>query len=210
MSDDQHSEPPADGPRPVGGNTFQQEVQHNPATARVPDAVGRGVFATGAIVMHGPHDFVVDFVQSLAAPRRVVARVALPSTVIPLFVVALQENLGKYQQSFGPVPRMPAPPPGTAAAALPPPITEVYEQLKLPDDLLSGAYANTVVISHSPAEFCFDFVTSFFPRSAVSSRVYLAAPHVPELLDSLSRAFDQFRHKNQQQARPPQPPPQGN
>lgn len=204
MSAEPAPEDPENGPRPVGGNTFQQEVQHNPATARVPDAIGRGVFATGAIVMHGPHDFVIDFVQSLAAPRRVVARVALPPTVVPLFVGALQENLGKYQQSFGNIPRMPAPPAGSPAAPAPP-ISEVYEQLKFPDDLQSGAYANTVVISHSPAEFCFDFVTSFYPRSAVSSRVYLAAPHVVELLDSLSRAFEQFRQKSQQQ-RPPQAP----
>lgn len=213
MSDEDPPEPAEGAPRSAGGNTFQQEVQHNPATARIPDQVGRGVFATGAIVMHGPHDFIIDFVQSLAPPRRVVARVALPPTVVPLFVGALTENLGKYQQNFGSVPRMPAPPlaaagPG-AAPATPPPITEVYEQLKLPDELLSGAYANTVAITHSPAEFCFDFITGFFPRSAVSCRVYLAAPHVFELLDSLSKALDQYRQKAQQQ-RPPQPPPGAN
>jgi hypothetical protein len=202
MNEDPHPTPPDETPHPVGGNTYHQEVQHSPATARVPDAVGRGVFSTGAIVMHGAHDFVIDFVQSLAPPRRVVARVALPPTVVPLFVSALQENLRKYNQNFGPVPRMPVPP-ASAAPATPPPITDVYEQLKLPDEMLSGVYANTVVISHSPAEFCFDFVTSFYPRSAVSGRVYLSTPHVPELLDSLTRALDQYRQKQQQQ-RPPQ------
>jgi hypothetical protein len=203
MTDDPHPEFSADEPQPAGGNTYHQEVQHSPATARIPDAVGRGVFSTGAIVMHGAHDFVIDFVQSLAPPRRVVARVALPPTVVPLFVAALQENLRKYNQNFGPVPRMPSGPPG-APPASPPPITDVYEQLKLPDEMLSGVYANTVVISHSPAEFCFDFVTSFYPRSAVSGRVYLSTPHVPELLDSLTRALEQYRQKLQQ--RPPQPP----
>jgi hypothetical protein len=69
-------------------------------------------------------------------------------------------------------------------------------------------YANTVVISHSPAEFCFDFVTSFYPRSAVSGRVYLATPHVPELLDSLIRALQQYQQKQQQPPRPPQPSPE--
>lgn len=193
---------PQDGPRPLGDNTFHQEVQHSPATARVPDSVGSGVFSTGSIVMHGAHDFVIDFVQSLAPPRRIVLRVVLPPTVVPLFIAALQENLRKYNQNFGPVPRMPAPPPGMAPST-PPPITEVYEQLKLPDEILSGAYANTVVISHSAAEFCFDFITSFYPRSAVSGRVYLASPHVPELLDSLIRALDQFRQK--MHPRPPEP-----
>jgi hypothetical protein len=202
MTDDPHSEQPENGPHHAGGNTYHQEVQHSPATARVPDPVGRGVFGTGAIVMHGAHDFVIDFVQSLAPPRRIVARIVLPPTVVPLFVAALQENLRKYNQNFGPVPRMPAPPPGAGPGpGAPPPITDVYEQLKLPDEMLSGVYANTVVISHSPAEFCFDFVTSFYPRSSVSGRVYLATPHVPELLDSLTRALEQYRQKM------PQPPP---
>lgn len=205
MNDDSRPDPAENAPASAG-NTYHQEVQHSPATARVTDAVGRGVFSTGAIVMHGLHDFVIDFVQSLAAPRRVVARIALPPTVVPLFVAALQENLRKYNQNFGPVPRMPAPPPGAAPNPSPPPITDVYEQLKLPDDMLSGVYANTVVISHSPAEFCFDFVTSFYPRSAVSGRVYVATPHVPELLDSLTRALQQYQLKQQQPFRPPPPP----
>lgn len=210
MTDPTGPETPDNGPRPLGDNTFHQEVQHSPATARVPDSVGSGVFSTGSIVMHGAHDFVIDFVQSLAPPRRIVLRVVLPPTVVPLFIAALQENLRKYNQNFGAIPRMPAPPPG-AAPNTPPPISEVYDQLKLPDDILSGAYANTVVISHSAAEFCFDFITSFYPRSAVSGRVYLATPHVPELLDSLIRALNQYQQKMQGQARPPEPglPPNG-
>ncbi|MFN0053875.1 MAG: DUF3467 domain-containing protein [Planctomycetales bacterium] len=207
MNEEHDSDQPEQPPHHAGGNTYHQEVQHSPATARVPDQVGRGVFSTGAIVMHGAHDFVIDFVQSLAPPRRVVARIALPPSVLPLFVAALQENLRKYNASFGPVPRMPAPPPGAQQGNPPPPISDVYEQLKLPDEMLSGVYANTVVISHSPAEFCFDFVTSFYPRSAVSGRVYLSTPHVPELLDSLTRAWQQFQQKQQQLPRPPFPQP---
>lgn len=208
MNDEAKDKPPDDGPRPVGGNTFHQEVQHSPATARVPDAVGRGAFATGAIVMHGPHDFLVDFIQSLASPKRVVARVILPPTVVPLFVGALQDNLGKYTQSFGPPPRMPQPPPTAPGGQppAPPPINDVYDQLKLPDEMLGGVYANTVVISHSPAEFCFDFICSCYPRSAVTCRVYLATPHVTELFDSLKRSLEQYRQKLNQPPRHEPPP----
>ncbi len=166
--------------------------------------------------MHGAHDFLIDFIQSLAAPKRVVARVVLPPTVLPLLVGALEDNLRKYSQTFGPPPRMPAPPgPLASAGAQPPPappaplpITEVYEQLKLPDEMLAGTYANTVVISHSPAEFCFDFICSFYPRSVVASRVYLATPHVIELFDSLKRSLEQYRQRqNQSRNTPPFPPP---
>jgi hypothetical protein len=209
MSDETNPAPAGNEPRHGGGNTFHQEVQHAPATARVPDAVGRGVFGTHAIVMQGGHEFLIDFIQGLAPPRRVVSRVVLPISVIPLFVAALDDNLKKYAQVFGPPPRAPQPQqpgqgpgqgPGSpgAPAPTPPPITEVYEQLKLPDEMLGGAYANAVVISHSHAEFCFDFICNFYPRSVVTSRVYLAAPHVTEVFDSLTRCLEQFRQKQTQ------------
>ncbi len=195
-------ESPAEPPKP-----YHQELQHSQVSARVPEDVGHGVFSTGAIVMHGVHEFVIDFLMSMTAPRRIAARVVLPPSVVPLLVGALQENLKKYQDHFGSVPKFPAPVnpqnPGTPAPA--PPISEVYEQLKLPDEMLSGVYANTVMIVHTPAEFCFDFITSFYPRSAVSCRVYLAAPHVPQLLDSLNHSLDQYRRRTQQ-TRPPEPP----
>src|SRR5262245_10934336 len=145
---DSEPDPTEEPPRPSAGHPFHQEVQHSPPTARIPDSVGRGVFSTGSIVMHGAHDFVIDFVQSLALPRRVVSRVVLSPTVVPLLVAALRENLQKYNQSFGGVPRMP-PPPSGAGGQTPPAIGDVYEQLKLPDDILSGVYANAVIISHS-------------------------------------------------------------
>ncbi|MBI3861261.1 MAG: DUF3467 domain-containing protein [Planctomycetia bacterium] len=210
-----NDEAPADSvpgsPRPGGGNTFHQEVQHSPATARVPDPVGRGVFSTHAIVMQGAHEFLIDFIQSLAPPRRVVSRIVLPNTVVPLFVGALEDNLRKYAQVYGPPPRLaPQQQVSGAPPAPPPPIAEVYEQLKLPDDMLGGNYANTVVISHSQAEFCFDFICNFYPRSVVTSRVYLAAPHVSEVFDSLQRCLEQYRQKliQSRSALPPQPEPQ--
>ena len=205
MNDDFTPEPPepSEHPpeRPVEG-PIHQEVQHASASARVPDAVGRGVFCTEVIVMQGVHEFVLDFLMNFVPPRRIAARIILPPTVVPLFIGALQDNLQKYVHQFGPLPRLPPPPPGST----PPGITDLYDDLKLPDDLLSGVYANTVMIVHSPAEFCFDFITSFYPRSAVSCRVFLSAPNVPQLLDSLVRGYEQYQKRMQQQ-RPPEPPP---
>lgn len=178
-----------------------QELQHSQISARVPEHVGPGVFSTGVIVMHGVHEFVLDFVMSLSPPRRIASRVVLPPTVVPLFIGALRDNLQKYHQAFGAPPKLPPPP----AGATPPPITDVYEQLKVPDTIMSGVYANTVMVVHSPAEFCFDFITSFYPRSAVAARVFLAAAHVPQFYDSLFRSWEQYRTKQQQ--RPPEPPP---
>jgi len=86
-------------------------------------------------------------------------------------------------------------------AQLPPPATppkrqnpqEIYDELKLRDEILSGTYANAVMIGHGPYEFSFDFITNFYPQSAVSCRVYLASGHIARLLDSLKQSWEQLR-----------------
>jgi len=70
-----------------------------------------------------------------------------------------------------------------------PQIEDIYDDLKLPDEMLSGRYANAVLIRHSGTEFCFDFITNMYPRSAVSARVFLAAPHAGSFLSSLNRSI---------------------
>ncbi len=76
-----------------------------------------------------------------------------------------------------------------------PSIDEIYDELKIPDSVSVGRYANAVMVRHSGTEFCFDFIANFYPRSVVTSRVYMAAPHVPPVLSSLMRSM--------------QPPPSG-
>jgi hypothetical protein len=202
-----------------------QQIQHSSATARIPDEVGRGVFATAVIVLHGANEYTIDFVQSLARPNRVAARVILPPAVASQFVIALEQAIEKYTASYGQPPREPRPPappppqpaeaaagggqagggqassgqadggqaaggqPASRPAPQPAPIADIYENLKLPDDMLGGVYANMASISHTASEFCFDFIAQFFPRSAVTARVYMAAPRVPELLGSLKRSI---------------------
>lgn len=71
-----------------------------------------------------------------------------------------------------------------------PDIDEIYHELKLPDSMLSGRYSNAVLIRHSGTEFCFDFLTNVYPRSAVSARIFMAAPQVPPFLESLTRSLN--------------------
>ena len=208
-----------------------QQIQHSSATARIPDEIGRGVFATAVIVLHGTHEYTIDFVQSLARPNRVASRIILPPAVANQFVLALEQALEKYRTSFGEIPHEPksqqqdqgqssekdtapsdisqpedttstkpttenttsnAPTPesNSSNTTQPAPIADIYDNLKLPDDMLGGVYANMASISHTGSEFCFDFIAQFFPRSAVTARVYMAAPRVPELLNSLKRSIN--------------------
>jgi hypothetical protein len=122
------------------------------------------------------------------------------------FIAALSDNLRNYESKYGP-PLIPNSQAAMAAAAPPVSAQELYEQLKLQDDVLSGSYANAVMIGHTPSEFCFDFITTFFPRSAVSCRVFMAAPGVPRLLESLKHSFEKFQQKFTQHGGPPAAPP---
>jgi len=196
---------PASGDRPL------ETVQSSGVTARVPDSVAAGVFATGVVVLQAPTEVMIDFVQGVANPRRIARRVVLPPAVALQFIDALESNLARYVGTFGTAPHEPSPvaspsagPAGESGGPAhsagtpasqpqsPPqqqPIAEVYDHLKADDDVLGGAYANTVTIAHTGSEFHFDFINRCFPRSVVTSRVYMASPRVPGLLASLKRSL---------------------
>jgi hypothetical protein len=165
-----------------------------PVRARVPDHVADGCFSSGAIVMTGPSEFIVDFLQTIGRPHRVAKRVIVPHAVMPQFVDALQTNLQLYKNRFGDPPQPPAPNPPPERRPTP---QEIYDDLKLPDDVLSGVYANGVMIGHGASEFGLDFMTSFFPQSAVSARIFLSAGQIPRLLESLRGAVQQLQQRQQ-------------
>ncbi len=184
MSSDSQS--PSDRPDPN---------EANPALrARVPDHVADGCFSTGAIVMTGPSEYIVDFLQTIGRPHRVAARVVIPHPVMPQFIEALNTNLQLYRNRFGDPPAPPAQNPNQARRPTP---QEIYDDLKLPDEVLSGVYANGVMIGHGASEFGLDFLTSFFPQSAVSARVFVASGQVPRLLESLRGAVRQLEQRRQ-------------
>src|SRR3954471_888437 len=197
MSESDAPKPPegdsSGGPQADGGsgNTFNQRIAHAPVTARVPERVARGAFSTGVIVIDGPYEFVLDFVMGLVQPRQVVARVILTPVVVEQFIHAIRENVGKYEQRFGKIPEIPRPTPPPKQ----PTIQEIYDDLKMSDETHAGAYANAVLMSHGTSEFTFDFITRFFPTAAVAARVFLAAPQVPRLLESLSVSLNRYKQR---------------
>ena len=172
-------------------NDPSQQVRLNNVTARVPESIRRGVFSTGAIVMSGPNELLIDFIQRMGRPHHVAARVVLPLAAMPQVIDAIERNLNEHELKFGKVKELPKPDQGTPR----PNIQEVYDNLKLPDEMLSGTYANAVLIGFTGAEFSFDFVTHFFPHAAVCNRVFLAASHVVQLLDSLKSNLKQVQQR---------------
>jgi hypothetical protein len=170
-------------------------------SARVPEKVARGVFANGVLVLQGQNEFVLDFVLRMNQPHQVAARVILPMNLMPQLIDALKANLETYRQTFGSAPSaLPmSPPPAT-----PPTIDEVYQDLKVGEEVMAGVYANSVMIVHTAAEFGLEFIASFYPKAVITARVFLSAPQVPILLTSLMQSWQNLQLKLQQQ--PPQPP----
>lgn len=100
------------------------------------------------------------------------------------------EPLGPTESETPASPRPASPTGGKTATA-----QEIYDDLKIRDELLSGAYANAVMIGHGPHEFSFDFITNFYPSSSVSSRVFLSAGQIPRLYESLKGTWEQLRSR---------------
>ncbi|MDP6445080.1 MAG: DUF3467 domain-containing protein [Pirellulaceae bacterium] len=189
---------------PQPGDSQHEQVRAQHVSARVPESVSRGVFSTGVITMTGSSEFVIDFVQNIGPPASVAARIVMPHAVMPQFIDALNKNYDLYKERFG----EPAQPPRPQNQGRRPSVQEIYDELKIPDEVLPGSYANGLMIGHTASEFKLDFLTNLFPNSAVSCRVFLSAPQVPRMLESLSTTYQQFAQRVQQQRQgqgPPQP-----
>lgn len=156
-------------------------------------------------MLQGQHEFIVDFLLRMQQPQQVAARIVLPPAVVAQFIQALRDNLQKHEDRFGPIhmPESNQPPPESPRQSA----QDLYDQLKLAEDTMSGSYANAVMIGHTATEFSLDFITTFFPKSAVAQRVFLAAPNAKKLLDSLNHAFQQFQQRGKN---PPGNPPSDN
>lgn len=208
--------PPDDDPdsnsQPEESQPIQGEIRHSNISALVPEGVGNGVLSNGVMILTGTFEIVLDFVLRIGEQQRVVLRCILPKPVAVQLVNALRDNIHNYEMRFGPIASMPKPLPIEQVSPKPeetdaenssektpnepgstevsqPNIQDVYDDLKISDDVMPGKYANAVLIRHTGTEFSFDFITNFYPRSAVSSRVFLAAPHVRPLLASLEKSL---------------------
>lgn len=171
--------------------------QHQPVAARVPERVARGVYSTGQLILDTPKEFIIDFLHGLTRPHQVVARVIMVPQTLGEFASALRQNIDNYTRNFGPPPPLPIPPNPPR-----PTIQEIYENYKLPDDMMSGSYCNSVLIGHSPSEFFMDFITSFYPNPAVNARVYIGAGHAPRFLNTINSALQQYQQRYNQ--KPPE------
>lgn len=73
---------------------------------RVGEEVASGCYANLAMINHTPEDFMLDFifVQPGGKQAEVLARVILTPGHYKRLVAAMQQNLQRYEQAFGPIP----------------------------------------------------------------------------------------------------------
>lgn len=89
--------------------------------------------------------------------------------------------------------------------------------IELPQEIAGGEYANLALITHSPAEFVFDFcrVVPGAPKAKVNTRVIIAPMHAKAFLNALQENIRRYEnqfgeivmHKPQGEGGPEFPPP---
>jgi hypothetical protein len=74
------------------------------------------------------------------------------------------------------------------------PQQEQQLNIELTEDMADGTYANLVIITHSFAEFVFDFVNVMpnVPKAKVKSRVVMTPQHAKRLMRALVENVKRF------------------
>ena len=65
------------------------------------DELARGRYANSMIVGHGPEEFIIDWLLQSHNGTFLVSRIVVTPGHMKRIVKALEENLFKYEQSFG-------------------------------------------------------------------------------------------------------------
>ncbi|MCF8145197.1 MAG: DUF3467 domain-containing protein [Deltaproteobacteria bacterium] len=65
-------------------------------------------------------------------------------------------------------------------------------QVKFPDHLQPGAYANNMVVSHTKEEFVMDFLMVAPPAGSVTSRVIVSPGHMKRILGALQENVSKY------------------
>jgi hypothetical protein len=65
-------------------------------------------------------------------------------------------------------------------------------QIKFPDELIGGAYANNMIIAHTKEEFVMDFIMAAPPAGTVTSRLIISPGHVKRILNAIADNIEKY------------------
>ena len=81
----------------------KDKAKENNINIELDESIAQGLYSNLVIVNHSPTEFVLDFINVMpGAPKaKVRSRIILTPDHTKKFIKALDENLNKYEKSFG-------------------------------------------------------------------------------------------------------------
>lgn len=64
--------------------------------------------------------------------------------------------------------------------------------IKIPDEVLKGVYANMMMVTHSKEEFVLDFINMLPPTGVVNARVITSPSHLKRIVKALSENIAKY------------------
>jgi len=89
---------------------MNQPPQGTSVPVKLTDEVLGGVYSNSMQVSHTREEFVLDFMSIFPPAGKVNARVIISPGHMKRIILALQENLRRYEAQFGPITQAPEPP----------------------------------------------------------------------------------------------------
>ena len=81
----------------------KDKKRHNQIKIELDDNVGQGEYANFAVVTHSPAEFVMDYIRVLPGmtKSKVKSRIIMAPMHAKTLMMALQDNIKKYENKFG-------------------------------------------------------------------------------------------------------------
>lgn len=83
----------------------KQETPENQINIELSEEIAEGVYANLAMIAHSNSEFVIDFIRLMpGVPKaKVKSRIIITPEHAKRLLVALKDNIRKYEESFGPI-----------------------------------------------------------------------------------------------------------
>ncbi len=90
-----------------------QDKKQNEINIELPEDIAEGVYSNLAIITHSHSEFILDFIRMMpnVAQAKVKSRIILTPQHAKRLMVALRDNLRRYEDSFGEIQDLESVPP---------------------------------------------------------------------------------------------------
>ena len=69
----------------------------------MPESLSAGVYANSMVIQHSAQEFILDFALVMAGNGQIVSRVITSPGHMKLIAKAIEENIQKYEEMYGPI-----------------------------------------------------------------------------------------------------------